>query len=64
MSNTVSESQTSNNQNSTSNEDSKQQVNSNDGYSERQLQSSFQPSTVCKSLCFDFYSKLLFVFLS
>ncbi len=46
MSNTVSESQLSNNQNSSSNEDTKQQVNSNDDYTQRQLQSSFQPTTV------------------
>jgi len=46
MSNTASESQLSNNQNSSSTEDSKQQLNSNDGYTARQLQSSFQPTTV------------------
>lgn len=46
MSNTVAESQPSNNQNSTSTEDSKQQLNSTDGITQRQSQSAFQPSTV------------------
>jgi len=46
MSNTVSEIQPSNNQNSSTTEDSKQQLNSNDGYTERELKSAFQPSTV------------------
>ncbi len=51
MSNTVSESQSSNNQNSLITEDSKQQINSNENeYTKRQLQSSFQPSNVC-NLC-------------
>jgi len=45
MSNTVAESQSSNNQNSSPTEDSKQQLNSNDGYTQRQLQSAFQPPT-------------------
>jgi hypothetical protein len=47
MSNTVTENQSSNNQNTSVTEVSKQQLNnSNDGYTERQSQSAFQPSTV------------------
>lgn len=47
MSNTVSDSQSSNNQNSSAVEDIKQQNNSNENdHTQRQLQSSFQPSTV------------------
>ena len=47
MSNTVSDSQSSNNQSSSATEDSKDQVNSNENeYTQRQKQSSFQPSAV------------------
>jgi hypothetical protein len=58
MSNTISENQSSNNQNS---EDSKQQLNSNDGYTERQLQSAFQPSTVTFVFIY-FFLKFIFLF--
>ncbi|CAF0893111.1 unnamed protein product [Rotaria sp. Silwood1] len=44
MSNTLTESQLSDNQNTSSTENSKQELNSNDGYTQRQIQSSFQPS--------------------
>jgi hypothetical protein len=59
MSNTISESQSSNNQNLSLNEDSKQQINANDDYTQRQLQSSFQPTTVtfvffCLKISFSF----------
>ena len=47
MSNTVAENQS-------TTENSKQQSNSNDGYSQRQLQSSFEPSTVTFVIVFFF----------
>lgn len=46
MSNTSTENQQSKNQNELSAENSKQELKSNDDYSQRQLQSAFQPSTV------------------
>jgi hypothetical protein len=50
MSNTDTDSQSYSNQNTSSTDDkkesSKQQINTNDGYTQRQLQSAFQPSTV------------------
>jgi len=63
MSNTVSESQSSNNQSSSSTEDSKQQLNSNDGCTERQLQSAFQPSNVTFVFSlFFFFLKIIYLF--
>lgn len=63
MSNTITENPLSNNQNTTSTEDSKQQVNSNEGYTERQLQSAFQPSSVTFLLKFVFFSIFALTFI-
>ncbi len=51
MSNTVTE-----NQNTSVTEVSKQQLNSTDGYTERQSQSAFQPSTVTFVFICNFFS--------
>ena len=62
MSNTVTE-----NQKTSTTDVSKQQANSNDGYTERQLQSSFQPSSPSSSssviLCSIHAVVIFFVFL-